>query len=81
MVDSTTDVRVQVHAALGNQDSLKRTLRRQRAKHLPVNPVTTRELVINGGWVTTDGEKVNIYDNGIHSTECLFMQPMVAFII
>ena len=51
VVESTTDGLVQVHAALGNQDLLKHTLRRQQAKHLLVNPATMCELVIDGDWV------------------------------
>ena len=37
LVDYTTDVQVKVRAALFKPDSIKRSVRRQRAKHLPKN--------------------------------------------
>ena len=44
MSDHTTDVPVDVRAALGNPDTVKRSLRRERAKHMPKNPALENQL-------------------------------------
>ena len=69
MPDHTTDVPVDVHAALGNPDTVKRSLRRERAKHMPKNPASLSELMLDGEWTTTvDGDPFVIYDNGVDSS-------------
>ena len=63
---ATTEIR----AALGNTEVVKRTLRRQRAKHLPQNPQSPQDLVVEDQWITTGGydpHTVFIYDNGVDS--------------
>ena len=69
MSDHTTDVPVDVRAALSNPDTVKRSLRRERAKHMPKNPASLSELMLDGEWTTTvDGDPFVIYDNGVDSS-------------
>lgn len=61
---------VEVRAAMGNLESTKRTIRRQRAKEHPLNPTTTADLIIPEAWTTTGTENEDrflIYDNGQES--------------
>ena len=54
--DSLLSTTVDIRAALGDMDPLKRTLYHQRAKHHPKNPSSTTDLTINDPWMTTGGE-------------------------
>ena len=38
--DQTTGTRVDIRAGLGNPETVKRSLRRERAKHMPKNPMS-----------------------------------------
>ncbi|XP_041372748.1 uncharacterized protein LOC121386019 [Gigantopelta aegis] len=68
--DTTLFTTVDVRAALGNTDALKRTLRRQKAKHHPKNPSSTANLTIDDDCTTTGGDNPRpflFYDNGADS--------------
>jgi len=70
IADHTTEIPVGVRADLGNPDVIKRTIRRERAKHLPKKPASLRELTLEGEWTTTvDGDQFLIYDNGPDSSD------------
>jgi len=43
-VDTTATGTTEIRAALGNPELVKRTLRRERAKHLPPNPQSIQDL-------------------------------------
>ena len=69
--DSTVHASVEVRAALGNCDVMKRTIRRERARHHPKNPATTDDLIMDDEWKTTGGpnpQQFVIYDSGRAST-------------
>ena len=70
LVDTTATATTEIRAALGNPESVKRTLRRERAKYLPLNPQSLQDLVIENQWTTTGGDNPHnflIYDNGAAS--------------
>ena len=68
--DQTTDTPVDIHAGLGNPETVKRLLRREHAKHMPKNPTSRSELTLDGEWTTTvDGDPFLIYDNGVGSSD------------
>lgn len=70
--DATTDVR----AEIGNQDVVKRTIRREKAKHLPKSPVSLFDLEVTGEWTTTGGvepEDFLIHDSGPESDSRIFV--------
>lgn len=69
IADQTTDTPIDIRVELGNPETVKRSLRRERAKHMPKNPTSLSELTLDGEWITTiDGDPFLIYDNGVHSS-------------
>ena len=72
--DQTTDTPVDIHAGLGNPVTVKRSLRRERANHMPKNPTSLSELTLDGEWTTTvDGDPFLIYDNGVDTTVSILL--------
>ena len=70
MSDQTTDTPVDTLAGLGNPETVKCSLRRERAKHMPKNPTSLSELTLDGEWTTTvDGDPFLIYDNDVDSSD------------
>ncbi|XP_041369007.1 uncharacterized protein LOC121383200 [Gigantopelta aegis] len=70
LVDSISDTPVDVRAELGKPDHIKRALRRERAKHMPKNPTSLRDLMLDDEWTTSsDGDRFLIYDNGVDSSD------------
>ena len=60
-----------VRLRLGNQESVKRNIRRQRQGSLPKDPVSLRELHVPEEWSTTGGEHPQpflIHDSGPQSS-------------
>ena len=55
IIDSTVNAAIFVRAAMGDPDIVKRTIRRQRAKHRPKHPSTATRLVLPDEWKTTSG--------------------------
>ena len=45
LTDITSDTPIEVRAELGNPETIKRSLRREHAKHLPKNPNSVGDLV------------------------------------
>ena len=70
LADTLQTCPVEVRAAVGNMDSVKRTIRRQKKGSMPKDPTSLRELVIPEEWTTT-GEPDNytflIHDSGPES--------------
>ena len=59
-----------IRAEIGHQDAVKRTIRREKAKHLPKSPVSLSDLEVTGEWTTTGGvdkEDFLIHDSGPES--------------
>ena len=70
IADHTTDTHVNIRADLGKLETIKRSLRRERSKHMPKNPASLRELTLDGEWTTTvDGDSFLVYDNGADSSD------------
>ena len=70
LVDYTTDVQVTERTAMFNPDSIKRSVRRQRAKHLPKNPESLLDIVVKEYWTNERGVDKNsfvICDSGFDS--------------
>ena len=70
IADTILSTDVDVRAALEDPDVLKRTMRRQKAKHHHKNPATYTNLIIDNNWRTTRGENTKpflFYDNGCDS--------------
>ena len=62
----------EVQARLPAAETIKRVLHRVRANHLPKDPNTLRELIIEGHWSQTSGEYPTTflkYDNGPDADE------------
>ena len=58
--------------ALGNVDTVKRFIQRDRQKFLPKDPLSLEELEIPGEWTVTGGESPEpflIYDSGFEEGE------------
>ena len=69
LTDITSDTPIGVRAELGNPETIKRSLRREHAKHLPKNPNSVGGLVLEDEWTkTSDGDQFMIYDNGVDSS-------------
>ena len=69
LTDITSDAPIEVRAELGNPETIKRSLRREHAKHLPKNPNSVGDLVLEDVWTkTSDGDQFMIYDNGVDSS-------------
>ena len=69
LTDITSDAPIEVRAELGNPETIKRSLRCERAKHLPKNPNSVGDLVLENEWTkTNDGDQFMIYDNGVDSS-------------
>jgi len=70
LVDSTIDTPVAVRADLGNPEHIKRSLRRERSKHMPKKPTSLHDLTLDDEWTTSsDGDRFLIYDNGVDSSD------------
>jgi len=70
IADHTTDTPVNIRADLGKPETIKRSLRRERSKHMPKNPASLRELTLDGEWTTTvDGDSFLVYDNRADSSD------------
>ena len=70
IADHTTGTPVNIRADLGKPETIKRSLRRERSKHMPKNSASLRELTLDGEWTTTvDGDSFLVYDNGADSSE------------
>ena len=68
-MDHTTETPVEVRAELGNPDTVKRSLRRERAKTMPKNPASLRDLTLDEEWtMTSDQEQFLIHDSGVDSS-------------
>ncbi|KAK2153715.1 hypothetical protein LSH36_288g01062 [Paralvinella palmiformis] len=66
IIDSTVNAAIAIRAATGDPEVVKRTIRRQSAKHRPKKPTATR-LVIPDEWKTTGGDNPHnfiVYNNG-----------------
>ena len=53
--DHTQYATAHIRAEIGHQDAVKRTIRREKAKHLPKSPVSLSDLEVTGEWTTTGG--------------------------
>ena len=53
--DHTQYATAHIRAEIGHQDAVKRTIRRETAKHLPISPVSLSDLEVTGEWTTTGG--------------------------
>ena len=65
--DHTQDATAHIRAEIGNQDVVKRTIRREKAKHLPTSTVSLSDLEVTSEWTTTGGvdkEDFLIHDSG-----------------
>ena len=51
--DHTQYATAHIRAEIGHQDAVKRTIRREKAKHLPISPVSLSDLEVTGEWTTT----------------------------
>ena len=70
MVDHTAETPVDIPVELGNPDSVKRSLRWERAKYMPKNPAALRDLTLDDEWTTTgNGDQFLIYDSGEDSSD------------
>ena len=68
--DHTQYATAHIRAEIGHQDAVKRTIRREKAKHLPKSPVSLSDLEVTGEWTTTGGvdkEDFLIHDSGPES--------------
>ena len=68
--DHTQYATAHIRAEIGHQDAVKRTIRREKAKHLPKSPVSLSDLEVTGKWTTTGGvdkEDFLIHDSGPES--------------
>ena len=68
--DHTQYATAHIQAEIGHQDAVKRTIRREKAKHLPKSPVSLSDLEVTGEWTTTGGvhtEDFLIHDSGPES--------------
>ena len=55
---------------LGNPDTVKRSLRRERVKTMPKNPASLRGLTLDEEWtITSDQEQFLIHDSGVDSSD------------
>ena len=69
LTDITSDAPIEVRAELGNPETIKQSLRRERAKNLPKNPNSVGDLVLEDEWTkTSDGDQFMIYNNGVDSS-------------
>ena len=67
--DHTQYATAHIRAEIGHQDAVKRTIRREKAKHLPISPVSLSDLEVTGEWSTTGGvdkEDFLIHDSGLN---------------
>ncbi|KAK2143401.1 hypothetical protein LSH36_844g00090 [Paralvinella palmiformis] len=77
LTDITSDVPIEVRAELGNPETIKQSLRRERAKHLPKNLNSVGYLVLEDEWTkASDGNKYLTYDNGVDWCSCEFYCPV-----
>ena len=53
--DHTQYATAHIRAEIGHQYAVKRTIRREKAKHLPKSPVSLSDLEVTGEWTTTGG--------------------------
>ena len=61
-------------AGLGNPETSKRSLDQERAKHLPKNPNSVRDLVLEDEWTkTSNGDHLLVYDNGVDSSNWMLV--------
>ena len=72
VADALASQPVEVAAAVGRMDSLKRTLRYHKRGTKPTEPSTLEDLAISGEWTTTGGSRPEtflIHDSGPDSTD------------
>ena len=72
LADQTAQVPFEIRAVMGVRESIKRTIRREKAKLYPKNPAKLPELVIPDEWTATgdpDNETFLIYDRGSETAE------------
>ena len=68
MADQATSAPVEICTGFGNPDSVKRSLRRERARYMPKNPTSLSDLTLDGEWTTTiDGDQFLLHDSGEES--------------
>ncbi|CAN8017147.1 unnamed protein product [Ixodes persulcatus] len=67
LAEALTATSEQVRANVGDLETVRRDLRRQRSKVRPTEPSTTRDLHVQDTWATTGGAQPQpflLYDNG-----------------
>lgn len=67
LVDGIASSSQECRMSLGESGSLKRYIRRYVHEGRPKDPDSLEELIIDGDWKLTDGERFLIYDNGPNS--------------
>ncbi|KAI0215593.1 hypothetical protein LSAT2_032355 [Lamellibrachia satsuma] len=56
LTDITSDAPIEVRAELSNPETIKQSLHREHAKHLPKNPNSVGDLVLEDEWTKTSTE-------------------------
>ncbi|CAN7977512.1 unnamed protein product [Ixodes persulcatus] len=67
LAEALTETSEQVRANVGDLETIRRDLRRQRSKVRPAEPSTLRDLHVQNTWATTGGARPQpflLYDNG-----------------
>ena len=76
LADTLQTCTVEVRAAVGNMDSVKRSIRRQKKGSMPKEPASLRDLVLPEEWTTT-GNPYNhpflFYDSGPESANLILL--------
>jgi len=68
------ETHVEVRAELGNSDTVKCSLRRERAKTMPKNPASLRDLTLDEEWtITGDQEQFLIQDSKVHYSDSILV--------
>ena len=69
LTNVTSDTLIEICAELGNAETIKQSLHRERAKHRHKNPNSVRDLVLEDKWTkTSEGDQFTNYDNGVDSS-------------
>ena len=65
LADAAVSVPVEVRAALGNMETVKRVIRNHKRGALPKDPASLQELIIDETWSKFEGKDFLIHDNGV----------------
>lgn len=79
LADQSANLPVEVRAALGEQQSVKRAIRREKAKAFPPNPQTLQELQLSDDWTTTgdnNDQPFLIHDSKDNNRMLIFASEM-----